>query len=256
VLNFLSRPPSATLALSRPNSWSEFASCRIRKFTLDARKMCAKTKIFSAGKLGTVDYVSSRREATLDRCWRRRHASAKYPNRPTLGRNGRVLVDRFSREVDRSDPTDFTICGKAHAGHGVDVIAAHFSAPSGARLSPMAVPLCGTAATKVSRLFPQTVQPLEYRFCSCDMDLSALKESARGVSGKCGGRKRRHSAAEPWKSVLWLAVSSRARAMLVFTQFALLGGPLLLLLRRHHAPNLPPYVFADHLQLLLLRFRT
>jgi hypothetical protein len=47
VLNFLSRPPSATLALSRPHAWSEFATCRIRKFTLDARKIHAKSKISS-----------------------------------------------------------------------------------------------------------------------------------------------------------------------------------------------------------------
>src|SRR5580704_8320925 len=54
VLNFLSRPPSATLALSQPHSWSEFASCRIRIFTFDARKICKESKIFCADKLGTL----------------------------------------------------------------------------------------------------------------------------------------------------------------------------------------------------------
>src|SRR5271154_3063763 len=47
VLNFLSRPPSAILALSQPHAWSEFASCRIRIFTFDARKMCKEPKNFS-----------------------------------------------------------------------------------------------------------------------------------------------------------------------------------------------------------------
>src|SRR5271170_2354950 len=41
--------------------------------------------------------------------------------------------------------------------------------------------------------------------------------------------------------------------MLIFTEFALLRRPLLLLLRRHHAPNLPADLLADHFQLLLLR---
>jgi hypothetical protein len=61
VLNFLSRPPSATLALSQPHSWSEFASCRIRIFTFDARKICKESKIFCADKLGTLANAARRR---------------------------------------------------------------------------------------------------------------------------------------------------------------------------------------------------
>src|SRR5271156_6316547 len=41
--------------------------------------------------------------------------------------------------------------------------------------------------------------------------------------------------------------------MLIFTEFALLRRPLLLLFRRHYAPNLPADLLADHFQLLLLR---
>jgi hypothetical protein len=44
VLNFLSRPPSAILALFQPRMRSEFAKCRIRIFTLDAREICKKMK--------------------------------------------------------------------------------------------------------------------------------------------------------------------------------------------------------------------
>jgi len=48
VLNFLSRPPSAILALSMPRKWSESAyrNWRIRKFTRDARENVGASKIF------------------------------------------------------------------------------------------------------------------------------------------------------------------------------------------------------------------
>src|ERR1700675_3986873 len=45
VLNFLSRPPSAILALYQLGERSEFAKCRIRVFRFDARGICRKTKI-------------------------------------------------------------------------------------------------------------------------------------------------------------------------------------------------------------------
>jgi|ERR1700722_2998854 hypothetical protein len=47
VLNFLSRPPSAILALSQQPTRSEFAKCRIRLFLCDARKICTPSKIIS-----------------------------------------------------------------------------------------------------------------------------------------------------------------------------------------------------------------
>src|ERR1700677_1260389 len=53
VLNFLSRPPSAILALSQLHAWSEFATCRIRKIILDATKIHAKVKFFSSGEPAT-----------------------------------------------------------------------------------------------------------------------------------------------------------------------------------------------------------
>src|SRR3984957_5557799 len=74
-----------------------------------------------------------------------------------------------------------------------------------------------------------------------------------GGSPRNGGAKG--CAASPAISVLRLAFGGRATATLMFAEFALLSGPLLLLLGRHHAPNLPSYVLADHFQLLLLRFR-
>jgi hypothetical protein len=46
VLNFLSRPPSAILALFQPYMRSEFAKCRIRIFTLDAREIYKKMNFF------------------------------------------------------------------------------------------------------------------------------------------------------------------------------------------------------------------
>jgi hypothetical protein len=60
VLNFLSRPPSATLALSQPRAWSEFASCRIRIFTFDARKMCKEPNNFSPRSSAKVRYGARR----------------------------------------------------------------------------------------------------------------------------------------------------------------------------------------------------
>jgi hypothetical protein len=62
VLNFLSRPPSAILALSQPRFWSEFASCRIRIFVFDARKICKEPKNVSAARahqeFGTVAHAA------------------------------------------------------------------------------------------------------------------------------------------------------------------------------------------------------
>src|SRR5229473_105648 len=40
VLNCLSRPPKAFLALSQPRKRSDFAKCRIRKIFSDARELC------------------------------------------------------------------------------------------------------------------------------------------------------------------------------------------------------------------------
>src|ERR1700690_3074925 len=47
VLNFLSRPPSATLALSQPRTWGKFAKCRIRISVRDAREICMQLNFFS-----------------------------------------------------------------------------------------------------------------------------------------------------------------------------------------------------------------
>jgi hypothetical protein len=52
VLNFLSRPPSAILALSQQLTRSESAKCRIRLFFSDARKICGQTKIISGRESG------------------------------------------------------------------------------------------------------------------------------------------------------------------------------------------------------------
>jgi len=48
VLNLLSRPPKATLALSLPRTWSEVAQSRIRIFQFDARKIRRMEKNFFA----------------------------------------------------------------------------------------------------------------------------------------------------------------------------------------------------------------
>jgi hypothetical protein len=69
VLNFLSRPPSAILALSQPHAWSEFASCRIRIFNFDARKICKESKIFFAAQFGTVTDVPPCDAALVHRWW-------------------------------------------------------------------------------------------------------------------------------------------------------------------------------------------
>jgi hypothetical protein len=69
-------------------------------------------------------------------------------------------------------------------------------------------------------------------------------------------RPRRAARRCPVILVLRLAFRRRAPAMLAVPSFALLSSPLLLLLRCHHAPNLPPYILPYHFQLLLLRLLT
>jgi hypothetical protein len=49
VLNCLSRPPSAFLALSQPRMRSDFAKCRIRKNFSDAREICMGGEDFFGG---------------------------------------------------------------------------------------------------------------------------------------------------------------------------------------------------------------
>jgi len=70
----------------------------------------------------------------------------------------------------------------------------------------------------------------------------------RGVSGNFSRPELRYEPPAQRQSVILRpSVHSRVSAMLVRAQFALLSRPLLLLLRRHYAPYLPPYILPNHL---------